>query len=260
MNDRRRTHFCASMVLCLALALSSTTQAAAVVANVFFDIRTGLGDTDIDFTLSLNGVGIPTQNQVIELNPGDTLSAEISAIANSIGSSIGEIFGDLEIQFALDDLAARAIIHSVFDATVDTGGVDAIADGSRNYDCASIFKCAVLDSPGRAESGVTAVSSDTVVGNVKIVNDVAIPTGQTGGTERLVAEDRFELNRIFMGPPTSGNPALFLSAGVDAETFEDGNASAFVTWQVTVVPVPAALWLFGSAVGLLGWLRRRRTA
>lgn len=27
----------------------------------------------------------------------------------------------------------------------------------------------------------------------------------------------------------------------------------------TVIPVPAAVWLFGSALGLLGWLRRSRT-
>ena len=28
----------------------------------------------------------------------------------------------------------------------------------------------------------------------------------------------------------------------------------------TVVPVPAAVWLFGSALGLLGWIRRRQTS
>jgi hypothetical protein len=29
---------------------------------------------------------------------------------------------------------------------------------------------------------------------------------------------------------------------------------------VTSVPVPAAVWLFGSGLGLLGWMRRRQTA
>jgi len=30
--------------------------------------------------------------------------------------------------------------------------------------------------------------------------------------------------------------------------------------EVSVVPVPAAVWLFGSALGMLGWMRRRSVA
>ncbi len=29
--------------------------------------------------------------------------------------------------------------------------------------------------------------------------------------------------------------------------------------NVGVIPVPAAVWLFGSALGLLGWIRRKAT-
>jgi hypothetical protein len=32
------------------------------------------------------------------------------------------------------------------------------------------------------------------------------------------------------------------------------------TIQTTPIPVPAAVWLFGSGLGLLGWYRRRQTA
>jgi hypothetical protein len=36
-----------------------------------------------------------------------------------------------------------------------------------------------------------------------------------------------------------------------------GPYDTFVTFNVNVVPVPAAVWLFGSALGLMGVLRRR---
>jgi hypothetical protein len=32
-----------------------------------------------------------------------------------------------------------------------------------------------------------------------------------------------------------------------------------INMSTAVIPVPAAVWLFGSALGLLGWIRRRAT-
>jgi hypothetical protein len=48
-------------------------------------------------------------------------------------------------------------------------------------------------------------------------------------------------------------------------SFDDGDGlSVFGTWQsnasLTVVPVPAAAWLFGSALAMTGWLRRKSAA
>ncbi|MGI9342496.1 MAG: hypothetical protein ACR2QV_06570 [Gammaproteobacteria bacterium] len=50
-----------------------------------------------------------------------------------------------------------------------------------------------------------------------------------------------------------GNDCTF-SGLARVETFAPNHVGS---WTVSPVPVPAAAWLFGSALGLLGWLRRR---
>ncbi len=49
----------------------------------------------------------------------------------------------------------------------------------------------------------------------------------------------------------------------DLSAFTDANGERAwiqkkLTLTTTIVPVPAAVWLFGSALGLLGWVRRAR--
>jgi hypothetical protein len=49
--------------------------------------------------------------------------------------------------------------------------------------------------------------------------------------------------------------------GADASALQASVFDSPGTWtKSTVVPVPAAVWLFGSALGLLGWMRRRKAA
>ena len=51
-----------------------------------------------------------------------------------------------------------------------------------------------------------------------------------------------------------------LTAGALNCVPDSSSANTYGTWtfNATAVPVPAALWLFGSALGLLGWMRRNR--
>ncbi len=50
------------------------------------------------------------------------------------------------------------------------------------------------------------------------------------------------------------------AGGLQISNGGGGSFDAFVTFNVNVVPVPAAVWLFGSALGLMGVMRRRAIA
>ncbi len=64
------------------------------------------------------------------------------------------------------------------------------------------------------------------------------------------------------------NGVVMLASGADYASFLNlgdnnvaplnfDNFASLATIEISVVPIPAAAWLFASALGLLGWLRRR---
>lgn len=62
--------------------------------------------------------------------------------------------------------------------------------------------------------------------------------------------------------PSQPGPAALVNIGIRLDfLLTAGDSASFTSNFVVlpaVVPVPAAVWLFGSALGLLGWTRRRR--
>ena len=62
--------------------------------------------------------------------------------------------------------------------------------------------------------------------------------------------------------PDSNNPLVLLGELENRHSFrsESGPGAQLVAggFASAPVPVPAAAWLFGSALGLLGWMRRRK--
>lgn len=53
------------------------------------------------------------------------------------------------------------------------------------------------------------------------------------------------------------NAGLSLAITEQSEYLVSGGAGGYVFTFTAVIPVPPAVWLFGSALGLLGWLRRK---
>lgn len=63
--------------------------------------------------------------------------------------------------------------------------------------------------------------------------------------------------RPFYGNTGLGSIYALLSLQSNDLDFSDVNSGVYL---VTQVPIPAAIWLFGSALGGLGWLRRKKIA
>lgn len=75
------------------------------------------------------------------------------------------------------------------------------------------------------------------------------------------ADDPATVSWIFSwtAPSELGSYDLFAQV-VNANSMggNSGDFTGMTTFTVQVVPIPAAAWLFGSALGLLGWLRLRK--
>ena len=64
----------------------------------------------------------------------------------------------------------------------------------------------------------------------------------------------------FDGPPSSSAFAIIANADESTDYWCPigvGSSSPLSCTAIAPIPVPAAVWLFGSALGLLGWIRRR---
>ncbi len=122
--------------------------------------------------------------------------------------------------------------------------------GSGSFDCiegvfggvvgASICGNYNFGANGYNESTVNTDGSNRVIGG----DDGAIGPAQS-------IADFSGLSPVI--PPTDFSSIIVLENG----TTYSGTIFTFVA---NPIPVPAAAWLFGSALGLLGWVRRRATA
>ena len=115
-------------------------------------------------------------------------------------------------------------------------------------------------------------ASDTVRAladvNAALNDEPAVPTGaSTAGSEIFFTGALSTIDELVgQGSELYDNgtwgPCLVTSdcndGGVAGQRILDPDAiETYATFSAGVVPVPAAVWLFGSALGVLGWMRRK---
>ncbi len=147
-----------------------------------------------------------------------TLTLEFGADNGS--ATVNDVYFNLDPLLSAGDLTFSYVSGEL--ATVDTSG--STADGAGEFD----FFLDYFPPPG----GDTFSAGETSVYTI------------TGA-----GLDAFSFSFLSENPETTG--AKFAAAQILSTG--DGLQSAWVG----IVPIPAAAWLFGSALGLLGWFKRR---
>jgi hypothetical protein len=128
-------------------------------------------------------------------------------------------------------------------------------------------------------SGVSVVTTDGVIaGSIYTDSDIYVITGATA----LILDIGENFLTLFFESALSNSPdTINLIPGIafgDPACNSPGNpcnsgesvpssihpyqtiGRLIVAGTVSSVPIPAAVWLFGSGLGLLGWFRRRQAA
>ena len=192
--------------------------------NIILRAIVALCFTGLMMGANASTVSLVPQTATTNLIPGAVVSFAVDVDFSSDGSTLG---GGFDVMFDPTFLSYNG------DATLTLGDP---AFGRVPDDC-SIVACAG-GGAGLLESWAFGDFNTVVAGTV----------GTLSFTVQQVGSSFVSLG------PTSGIGGPFVS-GVDFVTILNPTYNAI---EVTAVPVPAAAWLFGSALGLLGWARRRK--
>jgi hypothetical protein len=134
-----------------------------------------------------------------------------------------------------------------------TLGANAAYDSSVAYNVGGDANCVVRSLNDHDGDGVPLTPND----DVSTGAPRGLSTPGSGGSCDTAA-GAFDLWTVALdegaGPGKHRN-RLILSNGICMVAGSTCGGANFLTLQY--VPVPAAVWLFGSALGLLGWVRRR---
>lgn len=247
------------LALLVALSIVTPAGAAGLQAVITTAITDDVGTNGGDFQLFLNESPLPiVAEQTVVLQVGDVLRASASAFAAGTGSGTHVGGRNVVVDFVLPTGTTAATVQNVYSGSGDSMPDDAFGGSANFVDCD--FTQGGCSAPGLPLSTAftSAVQSSTWAPfpNEITINNVTTPTGREGGTETFDP-----LTTVLELQALPGSPSARTTLRAIAQVIFNASASGQGTVEITVtemtvVPVPAALWLLGSALGMLGWISR----
>ena len=156
---------------------------------------------------------------------------------------------------------AAPVVWTIDSLLFDDGGT---ASGSFTYDA---------DTNTYSHISISTSSGSVLPGGVYGVihphTPYVAPSNETGMVVLDVTNGEFDstaMSLIFESPLSNAGGTILLTYSIETScagelcNFPVSPQRFLVSGSVSAVPIPAAVWLFGSGLGLLGWLRGRQTA
>jgi len=224
----------------------ATYTAATACINPANTNISGMGITPSVMTWHWNeGTGVLVMTGTF--NSVSTLGSSGSAVANTV---IGDKVSNMTIDTVNDTTTASSYscAEGTFLAGVGANGCLNISLG----DDSLLQSSAVYNVGGNANCVQRTIGGDDAsTANVRTLMNTA------GGGGCNAGDGAFNMWTVVTDTTNLGvGGDLIVSNGIPL-----ANAgTAYLTFKVSAVPVPGAVWLLGSAVGLLGLVRRRIAA
>ena len=263
----------AAAVAVLSAGLFSTTQIQAGTIVQCGGAATCSSSFSLDFN---NATGVGTGELLYDVITGDiSLNTDLSSTTGNVATlgggliwtmgdgstlSVGSLFGNADPILSFGLGASTGDTGSTFGFNFDlpialSGPIN--ANSSVSYSLTSTTSEGAQIAPVVGSNIVSAYEVDTSVGGLPTLNKGV----DVGNTFFFTEGPLTQNSSVFTASNTfTGNLAYdLMTVKVDFSLSADSNVGISGFVQQTAVPVPAAVWLFGSGlIGLVGVARRKK--